>query len=380
MNKIHSIVTFIVGIIFIFGPLTAMAFGSRAKPIENRPLSSAPSLSDGWDIFDTSTDYLVDRLTIRPQSVRYDAWVDINIFNENPSFGQSANPEVIIGRNGWLFLAGELSNACFPGLSSDDVVNRWDRLVRIISASGRKVALAIPPDKSTVYPEMMPLDSPNWECAETNRKELWDRLDPNKVAGLLPLHSAIDKAKVATREILYHRMDTHWNTVGSTVMIQEIIKSLAPELWFDEDVKDGGRSDYYGDLTSLMGAQEKDKSPGRNILRPGVEEKYSKDATLDGGSPVIISENTTHNERDLLPGKTLLVYDSFGDVAIESFRPFVKYLTAIQWFNSSHSDMIDKIEESNTVVLESVERGIHFRAQSWLTDEFLKSLEERLSQ
>ncbi len=370
---------FALGSLLIFGPVASFLLGARAKPIENRPLSQRPALSDGWGIFEAATDYLIDRLTIRPRAVRTDAWIDVHVFGENPSFGQSASPEVIVGSDGWLYLAGELVNACHPGITADEAVERWDRLVRVIKTSGRRVVLAVPPDKSTVYPEAMPPDAPDWECAKAKRDELWEQLGSGKVTALLPLRAALHDTMVRTRERLYSRKDTHWNSAGAVVMVQLVVEAIAPELWNGEDVENLGRSREVGDLTNMMGTPAAESLPSRAVVRPGVEEVHRRDVTMTGASPTVHSAQISEGKRALLPGQTLFVHDSFGERTLPSLRQFFEQLITIQWFNAGRPDMIKAIESSDTVILETVERAMHFRASSWLTDEFLSDLERGLT-
>src|SRR5688500_20262388 len=98
----------LTAVLFLVAPWLARAAGVEAEQIENRRPAPAPELQDGWELFPRLSNYLTDRLPLRKQAVAADAWIDINVFDGAPTFGQAASSEGVLGRAGWLCLAGAL--------------------------------------------------------------------------------------------------------------------------------------------------------------------------------------------------------------------------------------------------------------------------------
>lgn len=67
-------------------PLGLRAAGVTARPFENRALAPAPSLDAGWDVFDETTSWFVDRMSLREQAVRAYSWTAQHVFESSPSW------------------------------------------------------------------------------------------------------------------------------------------------------------------------------------------------------------------------------------------------------------------------------------------------------
>lgn len=145
---------------FFATPIALRAVGIRARAFENRRFAAAPNLDEGWGFFDETTRFLVDRMPLRYQAVHANTWIDLNVFDTTPHYGEnglsgvqndlalpftgrpdqnsaglsSVNPatkasagsapaqppppptatQVVLGRDGWLFLQGVFDRACAP--------------------------------------------------------------------------------------------------------------------------------------------------------------------------------------------------------------------------------------------------------------------------
>jgi hypothetical protein len=102
------------------------------------------------------------------------------------------------------------------------------------------------------------------------------------------------------------------------------------------EVVDPGPVDYTGDLTTLLGSREPDRAQRREIRRRRGAQR--------------------------VPGRTLLVKDSYGDVALPQLAPYFAQLDAIDWVGSSPSAIADAVARSRTVIFETVEREFDYRA------------------
>jgi hypothetical protein len=171
---------------------------------------------------------------------------------------------------------------------------------------------------------------------------------------VVPLRRPMLARKRTGSELLYKRKDTHWNGAGAEIFIRETLRALDAGVQIAKGEFRPTKEVYAGDLTGLLGAPEKDTSPSRKLVRaPGAT---------------------------VVRGRTLFLYDSFGIAAIDNLRPYFEKLDAYLWVGSNPAEMMNRIAAARTVVLESVEREMNWRASDagYVTPAFLTALEQRL--
>jgi alginate O-acetyltransferase complex protein AlgJ len=407
-----------VAITFFVLPTALWAAGVRARPFENRRMASAPKVADGWKAFDGATRFFVDRLPLREQAVRANTWASVHVFDTTPDysrnaaggnptndalpFGQPAQPEkpkavqrtaeggapgvgvqpavgVLEGRDGWLFLEAELSAACTYFISWRQAVRRWERMVSIIRASGRRVVFALVPDKATIYPEFLPDTFKEKDCLAKGRKHVWDTIEATKDPGVLGLRKAMLAGKGrTTKDSSYYPKGTHWGTKGAVQAVRTVLERLGGDVQLRDSEIVKSSIKYSGDLADLRGAPEQGTSPDWTISRPlaptqNATEKIGAKAKLEirrrvaGGAP-------------LIPGRTLFVYDSFGVAMQAALASYTRELASVLWYATPPSELMDAIAGSDTVILEKVERDTNYLAsdQGVVTPAFLDKLERRL--
>ncbi|RKQ92889.1 acetyltransferase AlgX (SGNH hydrolase-like protein) [Solirubrobacter pauli] len=397
-------------LLFFFAPLLLWVAGVRARPFENRPMASRPQLSQGWEAFDGATRFFVDRLPLREQAVRANTWVSLNVFDTTPDYGgnqtaggnpsrdalpfgepdQPAKPEptaganpgatdttVLKGKDGWLFLQGELARACAEYIPWARAMQRWERMLSIIRASGRDVVLVVPPDKSTIYPEYLPDAFAEKDCYKPGRAKAWKALEGTGNDDVLPLREAELAVKAAPPEETYHPEDTHWNSKGAALGVRALLRHLGgPAQLRDADLQKG-RVDYQGDLSGLVGTPKKRDAPLWTVKRNDEQPEVTKQQVGD-------VELTTQRWPDvgdpLREGRTVFVQDSFGVAMLDALGPYFSELQNVPWFGTPTADLLASIEAADTVILEKVERDINFFASDggMLTEAFLGDLEAAL--
>jgi hypothetical protein len=374
----------LLALLFFATPVALRAVGVTARAFENRRLAEAPKVSQGFDAFPQASRFFVDRLPLREQAVRANTWVSRSIFGTTPIYarrqddpsagalpfgapqaepakpagGTTTQPppgqRAIDGRDGWIFLDGELFRACSFFIPYPKAMDRWVEMVRIIRNSGRRVVLVIPPDKSTIYPEKIGDKNPAADCMPKRRAAAWRAMESTGDPDIVPLRRPLLARKRSGSEELYKRKDTHWNGAGAEIYVRETLRALDT----DVQVADGEfrpvEQEYQGDLTGLVGAPEKDTTPSRKLVR-------APDAPA-------------------IPGRTLLLYDSFGNAALDYLRPYFASLDPYLWVGSTPEERIRRIAAADTVVLECVEREINWRAsdQGPITPPFLAQLRRAL--
>jgi hypothetical protein len=369
----------VLAIGFFAAPILLRGVGVTATAFENRRLADAPQLSQGWDGFQQTSRFLTDRLPLREQAVRANTKLWQTFFGTTPRYGApgaggaltfagkaqgtagKGGPkpggqavQVLAGRDGWLFLEGELERACTPMVPLPVVLERWRRLVSIVRASGRRAVVMVPPDKGSIYGEHLP-DGDLTDCARRGKPRFWDLLarEPRR-SGIVELESALAARKRRGGQPLYSKKDSHWTGPGSLEMVRAVLDRLGAGVKLKRgEVVRLPQQSYAGDLTLLRGESGKDTRPARAIRRAANARR--------------------------VPGRTLFVRDSFGDRVLPFLRLYFADLRRSTWVVSP-AQLLRSIEEADTVIFESVEREFAFRAseQGPLGKNFLERLRRRL--
>lgn len=138
-------------------------------------------------------------------------------------FGISIDPhQVIIGKNGWLYLGDMQQNTITlkrRGATAEDrktaqriglAIKSWERWLRHKGVRLYRVMLA--PDKETIYQEFLP----GWAMAipDSATNALLDNVGQELY---MDLRAALRAAKSQFSEPLYYRTDSHWNALGAWV-------------------------------------------------------------------------------------------------------------------------------------------------------------------
>jgi hypothetical protein len=179
-------------------------------------------------------------------------------------FGQSGVPDVIAGRDGWYFYAGNLLLDDFRGLlplTQQQLISWKKNLVRKrdwLAKQGIHYLFLIVPEKQTVYPEYLP-DYFQKAKGTTRVEQLMEYLKQDRDVEILDLRPGLLNAKSKGR--LYHKTDTHWNDYGAFVGYKEMMDKISQ--WFP---KEQFKFDFYfhdtmterpaGDLAKMLGLQE----------------------------------------------------------------------------------------------------------------------------
>ena len=134
-------------------PIVVFATGARPEPNQNRPPTPLPELSVSGVLDRELTPqidaYLEDALIIAPGAVAAEAWADVAL-GDNPS------EEVTVGTSGWLYYTFSLTRPCLAAEDLDAFTDTITRAQRVVEATGRKLIVAIAPDKATIIPEYLP--------------------------------------------------------------------------------------------------------------------------------------------------------------------------------------------------------------------------------
>ncbi len=198
---------------------------------ENRELASQPARPSTWDTLRSfprsASRYFEDHFGLRARLVRWQARLRLR------TFGVSASPDVIVGRDGWFFYAGDgaAEDIASAVPFTRDELEAWrttlEHTQHWMESHGIAYVFVLAPDKHAVYPEMLPA-SVRRVGAETRTDALVRYLGDHSTVQVLDLRQVLHAAKI--RERVYHRTDTHWNERGAFAASQALLRLLAPRL------------------------------------------------------------------------------------------------------------------------------------------------------
>jgi hypothetical protein len=218
-------------LLLIFLPLAEQIF-KFVKPyelVEKRRLAEKPTFDARHPFLYIKKyeAYYNDHFIFRTRLVYLNNLLSYKIFHT------SASDDVIIGKQGWLFLGN--INKYFDEIDyyrnlkpfSGDELRRWQIVLEQrrdwLKRRGIHYLFTIAPNKSTIYPELMP-DSIRKVNPRSRQDQLIDHLQKYSTLSVLDLRPALFQAKKEKR--IYNKTDTHWNDLGGYIAYCEIIKHL----------------------------------------------------------------------------------------------------------------------------------------------------------
>lgn len=359
-------------VLVIAAPLAAFVAGVRPVPGENRAVAAAPELAVGrafdTDLYGEVAAWFEDRLPGRDHAVEADAWIDYRVFGDSP------NPDVSLGADGWLYLTRAVRAPCITSERAEAVAAEVDRIARIGAAAGVDVVLIVAPNKAAIHPEHLGGLADREECAAANRALLRDALAGS--SAFVDTWAALEDA--GTGERLYHRTDTHWNRLGASYAAGAVVERLAPGLWDQQAVVRTGTQQRLGDLVKLMGLSFTEEVSAYRVRRgrdPAVER-----VPTDGGPEAVESAMTG---LPVVPGRTVVIHDSMGEVIVPLLRPYLEEAVTVRTragssFGTGGAWFAGLLGDADLLVFQTVERDLVDRFDGTVVSDVVGALAARL--
>lgn len=338
-------------------PMVATLAGAGRSTVDNRGAADAPAWDDGAALGDVATyeqlgRYVSDRFALRSVAVRSAARLDELLWRADTA-------QVRRGRDGWLFLDASLRRWCEAPLAPLDAIEAFERTIASLEAGGRRGLLAIAPEKSSIYPGQLSDRAArdgacSAELVAEARADLAGR--PWYVDLYEPLLAAAGDAQAVGAAPLYHPRDTHWSPQGAALYAAAVVAALDPAAWTASALEAGAPRDFVPDLTRLLGLARTERETPLLVRRPGVHTERSAEdpptfrSTSDASSP-------------LVPGRTVVVHDSFGLGAFDLLAPSFAEVTFVHWDELERAEVAALLDAADTVVIEVAERTVVQRAQ-----------------
>lgn len=331
-------------------PLVGMAITGPSEAAANEILAAPPSPTKGgvlnFSFLHDASDYFADHFADRQELITLDAQLEAALF------GESAEDDVLLGKDGWLFYRSTLDDYQGQNRLSEREIRSAARCLALIGeyAQARDVTFlfTVAPNKNTLYPSGMP-DRFIRSGDPGNAEMLYEALPEESVA-----FADLKPAFLSKDGTLYHRLDSHWNNLGA---------ALAHDVLLDALGKDAERF-YAPDRFSAA----QDHAPDLyQMLYPAGTEKdvqyyplWSLGFTYD--KPIRSAEDQMIRTSCAGQDGTLLMFrDSFGN----ALHPFLAESFGDACFSRAMPydlSLLDS-EGADTLIIEIVERNLRWLVQ-----------------
>ena len=204
--------------------------------------------------------------------------------------------------------------------------------------------VVIPPSKSSIYKEHLPfrvLQKPTPVSQLLSNTQLFEQVN------ILDLRSALQSEKPKGQ--LYHKTDTHWNSLGGYMAYRFIMNTLAEDFMNLKTIPltyfDSLSYTFQGDITRMINLYEQE------TITKYVPPKNSTVKVINDHDEYYIYKNTS---QDL---KLLFFRDSFGYELFPFLNESFGETSYIEYDDTVSKSIIQR-ESPDLVILEVSERNI----------------------
>ena len=333
----------VVFLLLCLVPSAGLILAGPSQARANETAARFPDITEDGrlnpDFLSELSDYVSDAFFLRQELITGYARIQA-------LFGQSANEDVVLGREGWLFYGEEMADYAGTDPLTDREIYAAARNILLMQeyslGLGADFLFFLAPNKSSLYPEYMPDSSAAGSGG--NAQRLMEELT-EQGAAYVDLFEAFADAG----EPLYFAHDSHWNSRGAAYAADAVLRAAGQESSYYEGEFEA-RQPHTGDLFEMLypAAQdpETDTPPGGlTFTQP------------DGTRPDSITIETTGEGEGML----LMFRDSFGEL----LYPYLADHYGGAYFSRQASYDLTEAASlgADMVMIELVERNI-----SWLTE------------
>ncbi len=357
-------------------PAVTMPLTGKGGTAENRKLAEMPKVKteDGsinTEYFSEFETYFSEHFGLRSQLVTLDGQLRSQLL------GTSSNDDVVVGSDGWLFYGETLNDYMNINTLSDRAINNIHHNLTLFSqyCDENEVwfVFTVAPNKNTIYPEYMPSRYTVTDSRDNLERftEVYSAFDEEyfRLAVSSQIEDAVKSQEMGhysycdmketllnaknlynQKEIpLYHKTDSHWNTLGALKGAQALIEHG----FYHEPLPEAAgaftaKFDWSGDLAEMIYPSD---VPLDLQYYSGYDFTYDYVGRFRGFDDISIKTTCENGE-----GNLLMYRDSFGEAIIpfmaESFAGAEFTRTVPYRTNSITDGTVD------VVVMEIVERNL----------------------
>ena len=339
-KKLAGAIYILLFLALILSASVTMPFIKQDGTAEKRTLAKFPSLFSEDGSLDLISfpgkfeDWLDDHVGLRTLWTQQYARL-------HAALGASANDQVIVGKDGWLYFAPTVPDYTGAGALTENQRYRAKLTLETIDrALDVPLVVFFAPNKNTVLPENMPAVYP--KSGEPHAIHwLIENADVN----------IINSVPALTGEGLYHLTDTHWNSRGARIGAGLILNAVNAAAGTDAAAPDPDAAftlePYTGDLGQMLFPA--DPPADEQIVYADAEQNFKFVGRYR--TPEDMTITTSGGKTEL---KLLMLRDSFTNLLIE---PISNAVSDVEYRRAMPFPLSDA-EEYDAVVLEMVERRI----------------------
>lgn len=361
---------------------------SFVHDIENRTPNSFPHLQSASSIIDAAwwsgvSRAIEDRVPFRKQMVTAKRVV----FPARS--GDHISDKVELGKPGWLFFKKSLAEDLG---TLEETHQAIDAIESFIAENTFKAELfiVVAPNKVSIYPEMLTEESQAKYATSLEQRELlYGYFAKPDAPYLIDVWTPTFALKAVSDELIYEPAGSHYNSLGAMVLARAMIDAVDPSLWDDSQRTIEWEETLVPDIAKLVGDWDMTEDQTRvQIHRPGIEivelweTEHKKGVTADTPKRVdnpdyltinkVSYYNPRHvvnrpiagpNAEPLIPGKTLILFDSFiGHYLHPTLSQFFEEVDLIHIGTVDQAFFKEALDTYDRVYFQTAERHIIRRA------------------
>lgn len=299
--------------------------------------------------------YARDASPIRARLIQGSSLLDFKVFGDSP-----APNDVLVGDGGWLYGREAIRELCAPASATTAAQNLVDT-VDFLRSQGVQTLFTVAPAKFAIHPEhLTDVQAELAECAKANDEILRQYFAGSDPDGLINSWSVFETLKSEGTDP-YFKTDTHFNYAGSIPWMKALVTALDRDIWDEDAIVDYGRTDFIGNLMTLIGLGRPESARlviiDRGLPRTPTEQLHDR-----------FSEEQTATERYLSPpsstavlieGRVIVLKDSFMDLPAPSFAQYFHDLTVTDWRSQDSVDyFIQNALAADVVIIQTAEHSI----------------------
>lgn len=233
-------------------PVLTMPFvdWSQDSDGENRDKAEFPEIivdeSLNMEFFQDMDDYLNDNFQFREDLITINATYKEAVLNT------SAESQVIIGENDWLYYTETLDDYTRLDVLSDSEITDIVKVISLVEeyteSVGCEFVFTIAANKSSIYSENMPLNYQSLDVS-SNAMNIEEELEE---AGLGDIYADMFDTMMNAEELAYLTRDSHWNNYGAYLGFLEMCSTLDIETQNFTIIGEETRTDYESDLDGML--------------------------------------------------------------------------------------------------------------------------------
>lgn len=345
MRRTIIVVTLaLAGALLVAPAVLSWTGAARMPTFEQRVPADWPATPDPLDAGWTAEvgAAVTDRLAGQALGARALGAFDFRVTDRAPT------DRVLVGAGDILYVRSSMAVPCLaarPVTSERSSLRALEAATR--QADLRLVALVVP-DKAASLPDDLPAEFlAKGRCLHARAAAAEEMMTEELGSDAISVLDGLSTPGT------YFDEDTHWSPAGRQVGQQRLVEALVPGMWTDDAVValPGSRG---LDLRGMMGMPKTIDTQDHELAFAGSTE--IRDLDLGTDIPVV----TTHSEpapgRQLVPGRTLVVHDSFVNGWREDFMGLFADATFVHWSSLEAPGVTDVLAGHDTIVVETVGR------------------------